>query len=362
MTQTTSLYQQHLALNALMVNFAGWKMPMHYGSQIEEHHAVRKSVGIFDVSHMVVVDISGSQSVKFLRLVLANDIAKLKTPGQALYTCMLNPQGGVIDDLIVYFLEESVYRVILNAACYEKDWAWLNDHKNDYVHLDMTLRDDLAMIAIQGPDALSVVKRIIPDQETAIDALKPFSSFAYKEGLVARTGYTGEDGVEMIIPHALAQQLWQDALADGVRPCGLGARDTLRLEAGLNLYGQDMTEQTTPFESNLGWTVCFKDEERHFIGKTALLKQQQLGVSHELVGVIMKQRGMLRNHQDLLFPDNCKGEITSGSFSPTLNHSIALARIPKSASGDAYVDRRGVHVAVEIVRPPFVRKGKICIE
>lgn len=362
MPKRTPLYEMHCQAGAKIVDFAGWEMPIHYGSQIQEHLQVRKQAGIFDVSHMGIVDIEGKEAQDFLRYVLANDIQKLKSPGNALYTCMLNENGGVIDDLIVYYLKDDQYRLVINAGRREKDIEWLSNLISTF-NAKIIERNDLCMIAIQGPQALDSIAPVF-DETTAekVKALKPFTSIIVNEYLIARTGYTGEDGVEIIFPAKNATSLWQNFLDQGVKPCGLGARDTLRLEAGLNLYGSDMDENTSPLVSNLAWTVSWTDEARDFIGKKALLEEKQKGVQKKLVGLVMQQPGVLRNHQRVLIEGNGEGEITSGTFSPTLGYAIALARVPSAIGKEAKVERRGHWIPVKIVKPPFVRHGEKVFE
>ena len=357
MAKQTPLYQAHKQAGAQLVDFAGWDMPLHYGSQIQEHHQVRQALSMFDVSHMGVLDVRGQAATDFLRVVLANDVAKLKTIGRALYTCMLNPEGGVIDDLIVYKLAEDGYRIILNAGRRDVDMQWLEQHSQSFaVSLDQ--RSEYCIIAVQGPQAIETVMTTLGEPWQAIAQLKPFHTLIQGDIQVARTGYTGEDGVEIILPAQEAIELWQKLLGAGVAPCGLGARDTLRLEAGLNLYGSDMTETTSPLISNLAWTVSFTDPERHFIGRAALEAEQAAGIDTHLTGLIMEEKGVLRNHQAVFCQGQHVGEITSGSFSPTLGHAIALARINKNVTGDITIDRRGKPITVKIVQPPFVRCGK----
>jgi aminomethyltransferase len=347
----------HAKAGALLVDFAGWEMPLHYGSQIEEHHHVRQSAGIFDVSHMGVIDVEGEDASYFLRYLLANDVKKLKQPGSALYSCMLNEQGGVLDDLIVYWLAPEHYQVIVNASTREKDFAWLEKH-SEWFDVQVTQRPDLGIIAVQGPQALTIAAEVFGKAVHAqLMQLRPFQFILHDQLLIARTGYTGEDGIEIIVPNETATKLWKDFVSHGAKPCGLGARDTLRLEAGLNLYGTDMDEKTTPLNSNLAWTVSWHDPDRDFIGKEALKTQLTHGVKQQLVGLVMEQPGVLRNHQTVWFDGDGQGEITSGSFSPTLGYSIALARVPVEAGATARVERRGKSVPVKIVKPPFVKRG-----
>lgn len=360
MGKRTPLYDAHLALGAKMVDFGGWDMPLHYGSQIEEHHIVRRTAGMFDVSHMTIVDLEGGRVREFLRYLLANDVDKLSVSGKALYTCMLNEQGGVIDDLIVYFMSEPWFRLVVNAATRDKNLAWITQHAGTF-GVAVKERDDLAMIAAQGPDARDAVQALLGDAAPQAAALRPFHAVTAGELFIARTGYTGEDGYEIMLPAAQAAGFWQHLLAASVKPIGLGARDTLRLEAGMNLYGADMDENTTPLESGLGWTVAWEPATRDFIGRAALEAQRARGVGFTQVGLVLNDKGVLRNHQQVFIGGQAAGEITSGSFSPTLGTAIALARVSCAAQGECEVEMRGKRVSARIVKPPFVRHGKSCI-
>jgi len=358
--QRTALYDQHLAANAKIVDFAGWEMPIHYGSQLEEHHQVRNDAGMFDVSHMVVLDITGAKVTEFLRHLLANDVARTQTPGKALYSCLLNERGGVIDDLIVYFMNENWYRMVVNAATRDKDLAWIRSQAEG-TGVDIRERDDLAMIAVQGPNARDKAHAALGATIDPARELKPFFSTECGDLYVARTGYTGEDGYEIMVPADQAGATWDALLAAGVQPIGLGARDTLRLEAGMNLYGQDMNEDISPLEAGLSWTVAFDPTDRDFIGRTALEKQKATGPAHKLVGLILEDRGVLRAHQKVV-TEHGEGETTSGSFSPTLGKSIALARVPSATVDRCHVEIRGKQLAARIVKYPFARNGKACAE
>jgi len=356
MGQQTPLYQQHLAAGAKMVDFAGWDMPIHYGSQIEEHHQVRSDAGMFDVSHMVVLDLKGSGCRHFLQRLLANDVARLTAPGKALYSCMLNEHGGVIDDLIVYFMQDDWFRMVVNAATRDKDLAWISAQAESE-DVDITERDDLAMIAVQGPNARDKAHTALGSVIDAARDLKPFFATECGELFVARTGYTGEDGYEIMVPAGRAASTWDAFLQAGIKPIGLGARDTLRLEAGMNLYGQDMNEDVTPLESGLTWTVAFDPEERNFIGRARLDKQKAGGTDNKLVGLILEDRGVLRPHMKII-TEHGDGEITSGSYSPTLGKSIAMARIPFAVEDTCKVEIRGKLLNARIVKYPFARNGK----
>ena len=362
MGQHTPLYDAHVRMGGKMVDFAGWVMPINYGSQLEEHHAVRKSAGMFDVSHMCVVDLTGAQTRAFLRKLLANNIDRLQAPGKALYSCMLNERGGVIDDLIVYFIRENFFRMVVNAGTRDKDLAWLKKQAHAF---DVSVREraDLAMIAVQGPAAREHVLDLLePNLRDCAAALEPFFAVPNVDEydwFVARTGYTGEDGFEIILPGRDAETFWNALAERGVRPIGLGARDTLRLEAGMNLYGSDMTEEITPLQAGLGWTIGWDPAERDFIGRAVLDQQRTAGAGSKLVALLLEGKGVLRNHQAIITSAG-NGEITSGSFSPTLGRSIALARIPTDVKGDTCeVDIRGRREPARIVKLPFVRHGEI---
>ena len=331
----TCLFDLLIALGARMVDFGGWDMPVAYGSQLDEHHAVRRAAGVFDVSHMGIVDLHGARSGELLRALLANDVERLRLPGKALYSCMLNERGGVIDDLIAYYLADGRYGVTLHE------------------------RVDLAMVAIQGPQARELAAALMPRSEawTAL-ALQPFFAAEVGDWFVARTGYTGEDGFEVMLPLAAAVPLWQRLNAAGVRSCGLGARDTLRLEAGLNLYGSDMDEQTDPLESGLAWTVAFDPADRQFVGRGALEAIRARGSARKLVGLVLDERAVLRSHQRVRVPGVGEGVVTSGTFSPTLARSIGLARVPTASGAQVEVEIRGRTLTARVVRVPFVRHGQ----
>ncbi|MBI2313603.1 MAG: glycine cleavage system aminomethyltransferase GcvT [Betaproteobacteria bacterium] len=359
MLKQTPLNPVHRALGAKMVDFGGWDMPLHYGSQIEEHHQVRRDAGMFDVSHMLAVDFLGEGGRTFLRGLIANNVDKLSLPGKALYSCLLDEAGHVIDDLIVYFMREGWFRMVVNAGTADKDLSWIGGRaRGAGKDLEITPRRDLAMIAVQGPNARAKFWQAMPGTRTVTQNLKVFQAAEAEGMFIARTGYTGEDGFEIMLPAAKAEELWNRLAACGVKPAGLGARDTLRLEAGMNLYGQDMDETVTPFESGLAWTVDM-NSPRDFVGKAAL--QQKLP-ARQLVGLVLVDRGVLRSHQKVITPSG-EGEITSGTFSPTLNRSIALARLPVGAKvGDEVkVEVRDKRLAARVVKYPFVRNGKALV-
>ncbi|MEQ4674194.1 glycine cleavage system aminomethyltransferase GcvT [Providencia vermicola] len=360
MVKQTTLYDEHIACGAKMVDFHGWMMPLHYGSQINEHNVVRTDAGMFDVSHMTIVDLQGDGCRDFLRYLLANDINKLTEQGKALYTGMLNASGGVIDDLIVYYFTDDFYRLVVNSATREKDLAWIEQHAAGYA-VDIQVRDDLALLAVQGPKALEKVHSLLsPEQNQAIEGMKPFYGVQTGDLFIATTGYTGEKGYEIAMPKEQVVDFWHKLLKAGVHPAGLGARDTLRLEAGMNLYGQDMDESISPLAANMGWTIAWKPEDRQFIGREALEKLREQG-TEKLVGIVMRDKGILRAGQVVRFTDDLgelkEGVITSGSFSPTLGFSIALARVPNGIQDKAIVEIRQREMPVEVVKPGFVREG-----
>ncbi|WP_058833931.1 glycine cleavage system aminomethyltransferase GcvT [Luteimonas abyssi] len=366
MTRKTILNDTHRAQGARMVDFGGWDMPLNYGSQIEEHHQVRRDAGMFDVSHMTVVDLRGERVRPFLRTLVANSVDKLKKPGKAFYTCMLDENGGVIDDLIVYFMEDRWFRLVVNAATRDKDLAWIVRQAEPFA-VEVEERPELAMIAVQGPNARErVVALVDAEDRDRVAGLARFSAAQARGAdgaalFVARTGYTGEDGFEVVLPASDAVAFWTALAAAGVHPAGLGARDTLRLEAGMALYGQDMDETVTPYEAALGWTVAL-DADRAFIGRERLERQQAAGDARQLIGLVMDDKGVLRHGQKVTTPHG-EGEILSGTFSPTLGKSIAFARVPAgelAPGGDAgvQVDIRGKAVPVRVVKFPFVREGQ----
>jgi aminomethyltransferase len=359
MLKQTPLNALHRELNARLVDFGGWEMPLHYGSQIEEHHAVRRDCGVFDVSHMRVVDIRGDDVRGFLRRLLANNVDRLKSRGRALYSCMLNDAGGVLDDLIVYFMDEGWFRLVVNAATADKDIAWISQRNGMWnAGLEIAPRPDLAMVAVQGPQARARLWAALPGSQMLTETMKPFNAAQVGELFIARTGYTGEDGFEVVLPAKGVEFFWRGLLQQGAKPCGLGARDTLRLEAGMNLYGQDMNEHTTPMESGLAWTVDISGE-RDFVGRAALFGL----VTRQLAGLVLLDKGVLRTHQKV-FTSAGEGEVTSGGFSPTLNRSIALARIPVGPmpGAEVEVEIRDRRQRARIVKYPFVRNGQSLIE
>lgn len=361
MGHKTALYAIHQASGGKLVDFGGWDMPLHYGSQLEEHHQVRRAAGMFDVSHMTVVDVTGADAKAYLQYLLANDVERIDAaPGKALYSAMLNPQGGIIDDLIVYNMQ-GWYRVVVNCSTRDKDLAWMERIARD-TQSDVALneRTDLAMIAIQGPQAISLTKQVLTAERAALlDPLKNFHGVTSGTWFIARTGYTGEDGLEIMLPNEEAAALWQGLAAAGVAPCGLGARDTLRLEAGMNLYGNEMDEDTSPLVSNMGWTIAWEPAARDFVGRAALTAEKLAGINYKLVGLELHERGVLRAGQIISTEgSDATGVITSGTFSPTLGYSIALARVPNEFNEGCQVEIRGKQLPVTLRATTFVRHGK----
>ena len=363
MPQRTPLYQSHLTAGAKIVDFAGWEMPIHYGSQLEEHHTVRTNAGMFDVSHMCALDLAGPDATRYLRHLLANDVAKLQKPGKALYSCMLDDGAGVIDDLIVYYFSPERFRIVVNAGTAEKDIAWMRARLAGF-DANIVVRRDVAMIAVQGPQARERFWAAFPAARSYSVTLGQFEAVEWTVGhetwLIARTGYTGEDGFEVTMPADDAAAVWKALTDAGVRPCGLGARDTLRLEAGMNLYGQDMDEHVSPYEAGLKWTVDLKDPARDFVGKSALVTRRSVANTDvQFSGLLLLDRGVMRSHMKVHTALGT-GETTSGSFSPTLNQSIALARIPAGIAigSEVEVEIRDKKLKAKVVKPSFVRHGQ----
>lgn len=368
MGQRTPLYQAHIGAGAKMVDFGGWDMPVHYGSQIDEHHVVRQDAGMFDVSHMCIVDLEGDGAKGFLEVLVANNVNKLKVTGKALYTCMLNGDGGVIDDLILYYMRNDWFRMVVNASTAEKDLEWINRQARDFSPLNIKRRTDLGMIAVQGPKARQKAILALGEfvgtgddrgVQNAASDLDRFFGDDINNMFVARTGYTGEDGFEIAVKNEDCESIWNILRKAGVAPCGLGARDTLRLEAGMNLYGSDMDETTTPLESGLEWTVGWEPSTRQFIGRAALEAQRETGSVRKLIGLVLLGRGVLRSHQKVLCDQHGEGEITSGSFSPTLSKSIAFARVPSTVNINDHckVEIRDKQLPAKVVKYPFVKDG-----
>lgn len=362
MSIRTDLYEQHIALGANMIDFHGWMLPLHYGSQLAEHKAVREDAGMFDVSHMTVVDLLGAGCRQFLRQLLANDIDKMTHHGRAQYSCMLNHQAGIIDDLIVYSRSSDKFRLVLNAAKREDDLAWLQSQSAG-CSVGIQERNDFAMIAVQGPHAIRYLHAVLnSSQIDAISTLNVFEFIDIDDCFIARTGYTGEDGYEIILPRAQVGNIWQGLIDAGITPCGLGARDSLRLEAGLLLSGQDMNMNTTPLECGLGWTIAWEPSDREFVGRTALTIQKEQGIQYKLVGLVLEEPSIMRSGYTVTASEqSAKGNITSGGYSPTLQCSIALARVPFTFSDSCFVEIRGKQIRAKIMNPRFVKNGRSLI-
>ena len=357
----TPFYDSHVKANAKIVDFGGWDMPLHYGSQLEEHHVVRQDAGMFDVSHMTVVDVKGAEAKPYLRYLLANDVEKLQESGKALYSGMLNHEGGVIDDLIVYFIDSSNYRVVVNASTREKDLAWMAEQASNF-EVSVTENTDFAMLAVQGPNAIEKTNSVLSKaQQEAVAGIGVFFAADSEGYFIARTGYTGEDGYEIMVPADQAGEFWNKLVDAGVRPCGLGARDTLRLEAGMNLYGNEMDETVSPLEANMGWTITWTPEDRDFIGKSALLSQKEVGIKNKLVGLVLQGKGVIRSHMKVIAEGVGEGETTSGTMSPTLKQSIGIARVPKATGETVMVEIRKKLVPAKVVKATFVRMGKALV-
>lgn len=360
MSRKTPLFDEHANAGARLVEFHGWEMPLHYGSQLDEHHVVRESAGVFDVSHMTIVDVTGPRAEEFLRQLLANDVARLKAPGVALYSPMLNEKGGIIDDLVVY-KRDSGFRLVVNCGTRERDLEWMS--MNAPADVKIQEQSELAMLAVQGPRALEkAVAELPPVIAGEVAKLQPFQFVEADAWLVARTGYTGEDGIELVLPAEQAATLWRALLARGIQPVGLGARDTLRLEAGLNLYGQDMDESTSPLQSAMGWTVAWEPSEREFIGRSAVEHERRHGSRVRLTGIVLEERGVVRRDQQVMRDEEVAGAVTSGIFSPTLKRGIGFARVTEPTRGDCHVEIRGRNVRARLVKPPFVRNGRKVFE
>ncbi len=361
MVAKTPLYADHKALNAKLIDFHGWEMPLDYGSQLEEHCQVRQDAGVFDVSHMTIIDVLGAGGRQFLRKLLTNDVDQLQSTGKALYSCICNEHGGIIDDLIVYQRASDNYRIVLNSATRARDLTWIRTKSQGFA-VGLQERNDLAMLAIQGPNAIGKTLSILnPAQADAVSTIGDFECYESDDWFFARTGYTGEDGLEIILPREQISSFWNSLIAMDIKPCGLGARDTLRLEAGMLLYGQDMDESTTPLESSLEWVVKWQPEERDFIGMGALLSQKQQGLKRKFVGLLLQERGIMRSGQTIMIDGQKEGIITSGTYSPTLKKSIAFARVPITTAGDVEVEIRGKLIPAMVCKPRFVKKGKILI-
>ena len=350
----TPLNKSHIELGAKMVNFSNWEMPISYSSLIEEHNAVRNTVGIFDVSHMSVFDFDGDNQVAFFEKIFANDIKKIYKDNKAIYGALLNEEGGILDDLIIYHANNK-FRLVSNCSTREQNRQWFEKHAVEF-GVKVLERSDMGILAIQGPDALNKILEI-KEIDNQVNTLQSFGCMFEGDKLYARTGYTGEDGLELIVPTKDINHLWDQALELGCTPIGLGARDTLRLEAGLNLYGNDMTINNHPYESNMGWTIDMSDENREFIGKDAILSIDQ-SKSQKIVGIILQDKGILRSGYEITHEQG-KGVVLSGSYSPTLQSSIGLARVDQGYKENGKVMIRNKLLNIDFVSPRFLGQGKI---
>lgn len=356
----TSLHTVQKDEGARFVDFHGWELPVQFSSILREHQAVRKACGIFDVSHMGQIFVEGPQALEFLQRVNANDLGRIG-PGKAIYSHLLNERGGVVDDVIVSCLGPSRYLVVVNAATIEKDVAWFEKQAKTFdVKLD-NKSDFYAMIAVQGPNAARVLSQLAA-QATELPRFGAIEAELYgQRTIITRTGYTGEDGFELIIPNETAGRAWQDLLMQGqsfgILPCGLGARDTLRLEAGLLLYGQDIDDEHTTLEAGYGWVV--KLDKGDFIGKEALLRQKKEGLKRRLTGLKLLERGVPRPGAPVIIDAKKAGTLASATFSPTLEVGIGVGYLPPDVTPGrrAAVELHGRKVPAEIVLVPFYKRA-----
>jgi aminomethyltransferase len=355
------LHDLHVQLGAKIVPFAGFEMPVRYSSDLDEHHTVRNGVGVFDVSHMGEFMVRGPKALDLIQRVSANDAAQLYD-GKVQYSYLPNATGGVVDDLLVYRLKADEYMLVVNASNIEKDWAWISSHNTDGAILE-NHSDELCLLAVQGPKALEALQRL-----TSLD-LAAMEYYTFQQGtlagigevLISATGYTGAGGFELYVPNAHAEALWKavfEAGADlGIKPIGLGARDTLRLEMGYCLYGNDIDDTTSPLEAGLGWVTKFT---KSFVNSEALLAQKNQGLTRKLIGFELLERGIPRSHYELCDAEgNRIGEVTSGTQSPTLQRGIGMGYVPTAHSkvgSTIYVKVRDKLLAAQIVKLPFVKK------
>jgi len=363
----TPLNNAHRQLGGRMVDFGGWDMPVQYpAGTIEEHLRTRNHAGLFDVSHMGEIDVRGADAIAFVDKLTSNDVTKL-VDGQAQYTTLTKPEGTIIDDLVVYRFAADHLLLVVNASTTDKDWEWIKSHQSgESVELN-NVSADYCQLALQGPDAQSILQKLT---SLPLEEIKYYrftrGSVDGVEGIISRTGYTGEDGFEVYAPANRAEQLWNKILdtgnmgtPTGVLPCGLAARNTLRLEAGLALYGHEIDETTTPLEANLGW-IC-KLDKGDFIGREALAKQKEAGVKRKLVGFEVTDRGIARDDQEVLIDGERVGKVTSGSPAPFLKKNIGLAYVPVEFAnvGQAInIDVRGRLVGAQVVKTPFYKRAK----
>ncbi len=357
----TPLYELAQQQKARFTAFSGWEMPVQFSGVKLEHQAVRFEAGMFDISHMGKFAFVGTGLVEAWQMLVPSDLSRLQ-PGDAMYTVLLNPQGGIIDDIIFYFQGESNNQqqavVIVNAGTTSKDKAWILSHLQDSSVEMLDISQEQALIALQGPKADQILQNLVTED------LDSMTAFTHKTvtingaaAFIARTGYTGEDGYEIMLDPKSAQQLWRSLLQAGVTPCGLGARDTLRLEAAMSLYGQEIDDTVSPLEAGLGWVVHLKDKG-DFIGRDVLEQQKSAGVTRRLVGLEMSGRYIARHDYRVMFQGKAVGEVTSGTLAPTVEKAIALAYVPKELSkpGQALeVEIRGKLYPATVVKKPFYR-------
>jgi len=361
--KNTALTHKHKELGAKIVEFAGYNMPIEYSGLKDEHITVREKVGMFDVSHMGEFWIEGPKAYDLIQKVSANDASKLK-PGKAQYTCLPNGEGGIIDDFLIYQYDEQKYMAVVNAANIEKDWNWFQKHNT----MGAEMKDDsdkMSLLAIQGPKALATMEKLTDEN---LAEMKPFR---FKVGkiagadnvIISATGYTGENGFELYVDNSVTEQIW-DAILEagkefGIKPIGLGARDTLRLEAGLCLYGNDIDDTTSPIEAGLSWVVKFKDY-KDFIDKDHLWKQKQEGVSRKLIAFVMQEKGIPRQHYEIVNKDEEKiGEVTSGTMSPMMNKGIGMGYVKSGYAeegNEIFIKIRKKVLKAEIVNIPIYKK------
>lgn len=354
--KTSPLHAAHLAAGARMSALSSWEMPADYGDPVAEHTAVRQAAGVFDISHLVTLEVSGAGATPFLRGLLANDVANLKRPGSTLYSCMLDDDGRILDDLIVHRISDGEYRLIANAGNAERAVRWMRKRiAQSGANVSLGTRNDLALLAVQGPQAIDRAMRAIPELNTARGVPSPFSAVRLSDLFIARSGFTGEDGLEVGVPIYRAEAMWEALLKAGIRPCGLAARETLRLEAGFRQYGQDMDDTTTPLDAGLVRTIDFSDPERDFVGRQALEDKPWIACT---MGLVFDAR-QPEARMPVITPRGA-GTTTSAAWSPTLGRGIAFAQLPQGSQiGETVeIELRGERLPARVVEPPFVRDGK----
>jgi aminomethyltransferase len=354
----TPFYNKHIAAGGKMVPFAGFEMPVQFEGLLVEHHNVRDNVGAFDCSHMGEFFVKGPEALNLVQKITSNDAAKL-TPGKIQYSCMPNETGGIVDDLLVYCISETEYMLVVNGACLDKDWAWVNQHNT----FDCTVEnrsDELGLLAIQGPNATAALQPLTDLNLTEMTYYTfGIGTFCGVENiLISATGYTGSGGFEIYIPNQHAEKFWDAIMANGVKPSGLGCRDTLRLEMGFCLYGNDIDDTTSPLEAGLGWITKFT---KPFVNSVNLLKQKEEGVTRKLVGFEMIDRGIPRHDYPLCDASGTViGKVTSGTQSPSLGKAIGMGYVPTALAtpgSEIFVEVRGKLLKAEVVKIPFLKKG-----